>query len=263
MHATMSSACVAFRTASAMCCRRPRAMARCRCPDTAGLLSRRSHNTRARDTGGSSSGDAAAAGGQAKQLLLDKAKQINPAVGAAALVLGGALSARFVYSQLLGSDSSGTSTTNRHGPRRDESRVTVKISTAAYDRARASSAEQPLTPQRLADGSKHDNVTIDNQSAQLQSVDAAAFAAFVSRQQRELRSAKEQSQMHCAQVLHEELAAHALSDVEGRIGSFADWYFGYSTQYSLLGIAMASAGPQGILLGRLFLSLSLSEKCMG
>ena len=223
-------------------------MARCRCPDAAGLLSRRSHNTRARHNGGSSSGDAAAtaAGEKVKQLFLDKAKQINPAVGAAALVLGGALSARFVYSQLLGSDSSGTSTTNRHGPRRDESRVTVKISTAAYDKARASSAEQPLTPQRLADGSKHDNVTIDNQSVQLQSVDAAAFAAFVTRQQRELRSAKEQSQIHCAQVLHEERATHALSDVEGRIGSFADWYFAYSTQYSLLGIAMTSAAKHAV-----------------
>ena len=212
-------------------------------PNTPIVSSRRSYSN-SRTCAGTR--NTAAAGDQVKQLFLDKARQINPTVGAAALVLGGALSARFVYGQLVGSDSSGASTKNRHGLMRDTSRVTVKISTAAYDKAKASSAEQPLTPQRLADGSKHDNLTIDNQSVELKSVDAAAFSAFVSRQQRELQSAKEQSQKHCAKVLRDELVTNVLSDVEGRIGSFADWYFGYTTQYSLLGIAMASAAKHAV-----------------
>ena len=231
-----ASAASAFRALSR--CRRAATRAehsrRC-CPIAIGVASRRSHNTRA-----SASGD-----GQVRQLFLDKAGQINPTVGAAALVLGGALSARFVYGQLLGG-SDGSGNNNHHGgPRRDASRVTVKISTAPYDRAKASSAGAALTPQKLADGSKHANVVIDEQSVELKSVDAAAFAAFVSRQQRELQDARERSQSRSARVLHDELA-DALSDVEGRIGSFADWYFAYSTQYSLLGIAMTSAAKHAV-----------------
>lgn len=189
-----------------------------------------------------SDGDASSAGNQLKQVFVEKARQINPTVGAAALVLGGALSARFVYGQLLGSD---TTANHRHGPRRDESRVVVKISTAAYDKARSKSAEAPLTPQKLADGSKHEDVIIDNEAVELKSVDAAAFAAFVSRQQCELQNARNQSQSRSAKMLHDELSA-ALSDVEARVGSFAEWYFGYTTQYSLLGIAMASAAKHAV-----------------
>lgn len=216
------SSSAAFRTAT--CCRR-----------AAIVLSRRSHNNTRHESGG-----------EVKELFLKKTRQINPMVAAAALVLGSALSARFVYGQLLGSNNSGSSTNNRHGLRRDKSRVVVKISTAAYDEAKASSADRPLTPQRLADGSKHASVTIDNESVKLQSVDAASFAAFVSRQQRALQSAREQSQSHSAKVLRDELATNVLSDVEGRMGSFADWYFGYSTQYGLLGIAMASAAKHAV-----------------
>ena len=117
----------------------------------------------------SSERNARAAGDQVRQLLADKAGQINPTVGAAALVLGGALAARVLYGQLLGSDSShsGASSHRKDGPRRENSRVTVKISTAAYDKARATSAEAPLTPQKLAEGSKRDNVLIDNEAVEL------------------------------------------------------------------------------------------------
>lgn len=195
----------------------------------------------------SSERNARAAGDQVRQLLADKAGQINPTVGAAALVLGGALAARVLYGQLLGSDSShsGASSHRKDGPRRDVSRVTVKISTAAYDKARATSAEAPLTPQKLAEGSKRDNVLIDNEAVELTSVDAAAFAAFVAQQQSALQAAKKQSQTRSVKVLHEELGT-ALSDVETRISDFSDWYFAYGTQYSLIGIAMTSAAKHAV-----------------
>lgn len=194
----------------------------------------------------SSERNARAAGDQVRQLLADKAGQINPTVGAAALVLGGALAARVLYGQLLGSDPSHSGASHRKdGPRRDNSRVTVKISTAAYDKAKATSAEAPLTPQKLAEGSKRDNVLIENEAVELTSVDAAAFAAFVAQQQSALQAAKKQSQTRSVKVLHEELGT-ALSDVETRISDFSDWYFAYGTQYSLIGIAMTSAAKHAV-----------------
>lgn len=167
--------------------------------------------------------------------------QISPTVGAAALVFGGAIAARFLYGQLTGLNESKA----HHGaPRRDESRVTVRISTEAYHKARADDMPQ-LTANRLADKSKQTDVTIDDSRVELKSVDAQKFTSFVSQQRTVLQEAKIQSKSNSAQVLHKELN-DALTDAEGRINAFADWYFAYKTTYTLLGVAMSSAARHAV-----------------
>jgi len=166
---------------------------------------------------------------------------LNPTVAAAILVFGGLITTRLIYGQVVGPNE-----TKRNGPRRDESTVTVRISTAAYDKVqRAHGAESELTPKRLAVGSRQSNVTIDESRVELKTVDADAFVSFVSKQRAALQAAKVKSKQSSGDVLQRELKG-ALSDAEERIAAFADWYFAYTTTYSLLGIAMSSAARHAV-----------------
>lgn len=161
--------------------------------------------------------------------LKEKIK-ISPVVGAAALVLGGVVTTRFLYSHSL----LGPNETNPH-VRRDESRVTVRIPLHTANRDTAKINE--LTPERLAVSSQQPTVT--------SSMDAKEFASFLSRQRSKLKATQLQTQQSAAANLNQQLQ-DSLRDADKRVTAFADWYFSYKTTYSLLGIALASAAKHSV-----------------
>jgi len=153
-------------------------------------------------------------------------------VGGVTAVLGGAITARILYSQLLAENNAGS------GPRRDASRATVIIQTPPIDNLN-SDRDGEISPERLS------SIGSANGHGQLHEVDASEFGKFVSEQRVMLQSSKRGSRDAAAKHLHKELS-EAFADASDRVTAFSRWYFAYSTTYRLLGIAMTSAAKHAV-----------------
>ena len=152
--------------------------------------------------------------------------------GAVALVLGGMLSARFLYGYFVeGKDHhpSSDSVTGLGNPRRDASRATVLIQT------------NPQPPMAVKQAQLGEGST-------LQQVDATAFAEFVTQQRALLDDESQRVRQEALQVLHEELQLVFENDADDRIAAFCDWYLAYPTTYKLLGMAAQSAAAHAVSL---------------
>eukprot|EP00977_Amphora_coffeiformis_P017714 scaffold5873_cov172-Amphora_coffeaeformis.AAC.11 len=146
--------------------------------------------------------------------------------GVVALVAGAAVSARFLYGQLVGDHPLLPSSSN---PRRDESRATVLIQTI------------PTPPNAI----QQDKLASDSKGGTLQQVDAAAFTDFVTKQRAMLQRESKRVQQEASRVFHEELAK-VFPDADDRVSSFCDWYLAYPTTYKFLGIALSSAAAHAV-----------------
>jgi hypothetical protein len=143
-----------------------------------------------------------------------------------AVVFGGTLSARYLYSYVLQNQHPSNSVTS---PKRDASKATVRIKQA------------PLAPKAISQANtKSSNASDDDSSYSLQQVDAKEFAVFVEQQHAILVQAEQHGITHARETLHTELQ-RALEDAQDRVPRFADWYFAYPTTYKLLTLAMSSA----------------------
>jgi hypothetical protein len=143
-----------------------------------------------------------------------------------AAVLGGTMSARYLYNHALQNQHPSNSAKS---PKRDTSKATVRIK------------QVPSAPKTISQAdTKNSSNSDEDMSYSLQHVDAKQFASFVEQQRAILVQAEQDGTVHARETLHAELQT-ALQDVHDRVSRFADWYFAYPTTYKLLSLAMSSA----------------------
>mmetsp|Transcript_29083 Transcript_29083/g.70206 ORF Transcript_29083/g.70206 Transcript_29083/m.70206 type:complete len:448 (-) Transcript_29083:68-1411(-) len=150
--------------------------------------------------------------------------QVTPAQ-AGLIFVGGALSARFAYNTFLLDPSS-----QGNGILRDGSKATVLLKSSAL----LQSAPNKLTIDQ-----------VDEETKNLQRVDAENFDKFCQEQRKILKEAREQSKRAAKEKLRQELEV-AFENSYRRIPKFSAWYFAYSTTWKLVGEAGKSAAKHAV-----------------
>lgn len=147
--------------------------------------------------------------------------KINITAGGAALLLvGGAVSGRWILSSHLIAD-------DQSRPRRDASKATVVLHLP-----------------KSTDTPKLKRENLDTETRQVV-IDAEQFEFFCKQQRRILKAERVSSQQKGRKRLETQLK-QAFQGAHDRIPKFADWYFSYATTWKLWGMAISSAANHAI-----------------
>jgi hypothetical protein len=167
------------------------------------------------------------------------------AAGALAAALGGSVALRLGYDRLARGSAGEGGEVRQH--RRDATSVTVSLPALAGQQQRAAgshgagaSSRKNPNPLPSAGGA-----AMATGGVKTVEVDSARLTTMLVEQRERLRAARAQQLCGAAVVLREELQI-ALEPCRGRVGRFADWYFGYSTTYKLMGQATSSAARYAV-----------------
>jgi len=155
----------------------------------------------------------------------------NAVGGASLLVIGGALTARFIYNQLL-VDPEQDQEFGFGKIRKDASKATVLLDTTNYHSGADPTAKLTLD-------------ALDERTKVLHQVDAQEFSNFCRQQKKILQNAERESRTAAKEHLRKELV-EAMHDAYGRIPAFASWYFAYTTTWKLLSVALTSAAKHAV-----------------